>query len=113
MTVAFTHHHTPSMTSGRAVSRLLSMEWGQEYQACFSPGTAMRIRLAGNRGPFENENILFECRVFCDCYIFYPVKSSLTLKPSIQNINGVNPSSVSLLGEGICQRLLLLFYREN
>lgn len=57
---------------------------GQEYQACFSPGTVSRIRLDGKRGLFENENILFECRVFCDCDIFYPVKSSLTLKPSIQ-----------------------------
>lgn len=54
-------------------------------------------------GAFENENILFECKVFCDCDIFCPVKSSLTLKLSTQKKpNRSDLSFISPLGEGIC-----------
>ena len=41
--------------------------------------------------------------------IFYPVESSLTLKLSIQKLNGVNPFSLSPLAEGICQKIVAIF----
>ena len=56
-----------------------------------------------------NENILFECKVFCDWY-FYPVESSLTLKLSVQKPNGVHPSSLSPLAEGICQKIVVAVF---
>lgn len=42
--------------------------------------------------------------------IFYPVESSLTLKLSIQKLNGVNPFSLSPLVEGICQKIVVAVF---
>lgn len=42
--------------------------------------------------------------------IFYPVESSLTLKLSVQKPNGVHPSSLSPLAEGICQKIVVAVF---
>lgn len=71
------------------------------------------VRFDGKRGPFEHENVLFECKIFCDCDIFYPVKSLLTLKLSFQKTNRVNPSSIFHRGREFVKKIVVAVIRTE